>query len=265
MRSTTPIFAITAWLVSVWASTAGAVDPLPKAHAHNDYHHDRPLLDALDQGFCSVEADVFLIENKLLVAHDPTELRAERTLQRLYLDPLRERFVKNNGRIYPNGPRFTLLVDIKFDGAKTYVKLDEVLANYSQLLTSVIDGVHTQGAIDVIVSGDRPKKEILEDRSRFVGIDGRLSDLDSDVPAHLMPLISDRWTSHFKWRGKAAFPEPERTRLLQIVEKAHRAGRRVRFWATPESRAIWEELLAADVDHINTDKLKELAEFLRRR
>ena len=25
--------------------------PLPQAHAHNDYEHERPLLDALEQGF----------------------------------------------------------------------------------------------------------------------------------------------------------------------------------------------------------------------
>src|SRR5262249_1980163 len=32
--------------------------PLIHAHAHNDYEHTRPLFDALDQGFCSVEADI---------------------------------------------------------------------------------------------------------------------------------------------------------------------------------------------------------------
>src|SRR5436190_12307328 len=31
--------------------------PLPQLHAHNDYEHKRPLFDALDHGFCSVEAD----------------------------------------------------------------------------------------------------------------------------------------------------------------------------------------------------------------
>jgi hypothetical protein len=33
---------------------------LPNAYAHNDYWHKRPLLDALDNGFTYVEADVFL-------------------------------------------------------------------------------------------------------------------------------------------------------------------------------------------------------------
>jgi hypothetical protein len=42
------------------------VTPLPNAHAHNDYHHPRPLLDALDAGFCSVEADVFVVGTRII-------------------------------------------------------------------------------------------------------------------------------------------------------------------------------------------------------
>jgi hypothetical protein len=42
------------------------VSALEHAHAHNDYLHQRPLLDALDHGFCSVEADIFLVDGELL-------------------------------------------------------------------------------------------------------------------------------------------------------------------------------------------------------
>ena len=48
--------------------------PLPAAHAHNDYWHERPLHDALERGFCSVEADVFLVDGQLLVGHAKKEL-----------------------------------------------------------------------------------------------------------------------------------------------------------------------------------------------
>ncbi|MEC4021166.1 hypothetical protein QMK28_34095, partial [Streptomyces sp. H27-D2] len=34
--------------------------PLRRAHAHNDFVHPRPLLDALSHGFASVEADIWL-------------------------------------------------------------------------------------------------------------------------------------------------------------------------------------------------------------
>ena len=49
---------------------APAERPLLRAHAHNDYLHSRPLADALAHGFWSIEADVWLTNGALLVAHD---------------------------------------------------------------------------------------------------------------------------------------------------------------------------------------------------
>src|SRR3990172_9175630 len=96
-------------LVSVAAGSRGyAVEPLPNAHAHNDYWHERPLFDALDHGFTSVEADVFLRDGNLLVGHELAELKPESTLESLYLDPLARRVRENGGRVYPNGDRFFL-------------------------------------------------------------------------------------------------------------------------------------------------------------
>src|SRR4051812_271101 len=94
--------------------SAGPV-PLVHAHAHNDYEHPRPLLDALDAGFCSVEADIYLVDGKLLIAHNHKDVRPDRTLQSLYLDPLRERAKANGGRVYRGGPSVVLLIDFKDD------------------------------------------------------------------------------------------------------------------------------------------------------
>ena len=52
------------------------------------------------------------------------------------------------------------------------------------------------------------------------------------------------------------------------MDRAHANGYRVRFWATPDMPgpardAIWNELFAAGVDHINTDDLAALKAFLR--
>src|SRR4026209_1670723 len=107
--------------VLVRFSTAGELGtPLPNAHAHNDYEHAQPLWDALRQGFCSVEADIYLENGALLVGHDLKDVKPERTLRKLYLEPLRELTGRNNGRIYPNGPSVTLLIDIKSEADKTY-------------------------------------------------------------------------------------------------------------------------------------------------
>src|SRR5712671_1976451 len=104
--------------------------PLVRAHAHNDYEHRRPLFDALDHGFCSIEADVWLIGGQLLVAHDRKNAQPQRTLQTLYLEPLRERIAKNGGRVYRDGPSVILLIDVKSDATNTYVALRNILKRY---------------------------------------------------------------------------------------------------------------------------------------
>src|SRR5687767_2847829 len=113
---------------------APAAEPVPLvgAHAHNDYEHPRPLLDALDRGFCSVEADVYLIEGRLLVAHDRKDVKPERTLEKLYLEPLRERVRRNGGRVFRNGPAVMLFVDLKSEAATTYATLHGVLERYAE-------------------------------------------------------------------------------------------------------------------------------------
>src|SRR5262245_55861246 len=118
------------------ALASAQVKPQIQAHAHNDYAHSRPLLDALEHGFCSVEADIHLVEGELLVAHDRDHVRPGRTLQALYLDPLRERARKNGGKVFPAGPGLILLIDIKSEADPTYEVLRRVLSRYSELLTA---------------------------------------------------------------------------------------------------------------------------------
>lgn len=230
---------------------------LPPAHAHNDYAHPRPLLDALEHGFRSVEADIFLVDGELLVGHERSELRPDRTLQDLYLDPLRQVAESHDGF------DFTLLIDIKSDAQATYGRLAKVLQDYRSILTEVAEDRVVQRQVTVIISGNRAWEQISAGANRLVGIDGRLSDLDSEAPGHLIPLISDHWPSHFTWNGQGTLPVDQQQKLKTIVEQAHAAGRRVRFWATPETQAMWQTLHSAGVDLINTDDLEGLAAFLR--
>ncbi|GAB5405962.1 MAG: phosphatidylinositol-specific phospholipase C/glycerophosphodiester phosphodiesterase family protein [Aureliella sp.] len=248
-----------------------AVKPLPpplqRAHAHNDYAHERPLMDALDQGFCSVEADIFLVDGELQVGHTRFELRRGRTLESLYLRPLLERVRKNKkthgvASVFKKHFPFTLLVDFKNEAEPTYRVLSKLLESYREMLTEFRDGEVIDRAVQIVLSGNRPTELLSDEKQRYAFIDGRLSDLGKEIPAQLMPLISDRWSSHFKWRGRGEMPAAEREKLHDIAKQTHASGKRLRFWATPETQAMWGELNAAGVDHINTDKLAQLAEFL---
>ena len=242
---------------------SGAI-PLVRAHAHNDYEHKRPLLDALDHGFCSVEADVHLVNGKLLVAHDLNQVREDRTLQALYLDPLRARANANGGRVFRGGPSVTLLIDFKSEAETTYAALRSVLGNYIDLLTSFSDTGAVERAITVVISGNRPIKTLSQEPMRYAAIDGRIGDLGNEVSNRIIPLISNNWSSLFQWRGIGEFSESERAKLKEMVRLARQEGRRVRFWSTPDSVRMWKELLDADVDLINADDLSGLQAFLLR-
>lgn len=251
------------------AHTPDRVQPLPRAHAHNDYEHDRPLLDALSHGFTSVEADIYLVGGELLVGHDPADLIPGRTLQSLYLDPLAHRVRANNGHVYRGSDlSLQLLVDIKNTGAATYAEVDRVLRGYRNMLTAYRNGRVSRAAVTVVISGDRPRELMQAQRVRYAFYDGRGADLNSGAPATFIPLISDNWNNLFTWQGIGPMPAAERTRLRRFIRDAHAARQRVRFWATPDAagaarEAVWSELVAADVDHINTDDLAGLEAFLR--
>jgi hypothetical protein len=273
IRRVLSVLAMAGALVAIAAPAAQATGryerPLPRAHAHNDYEHTRPLLDALDHGFTSVEADIYLVGGELLVGHDPEDLVPGRTLQSLYLDPLAQRVRTNHGKVFRGSrQQLQLLVDIKNTGAATYSELDRVLRDYRRMLTAYAHGKVRPGAVTVVISGDRPRDLMAAQSVRYAFFDGRGTDLGKGDSPEFMPLISENWNNVFTWQGVGPMPAAERERLHQAIGVAHANGQRVRFWATPDiagpaREAVWRELVAADVDHINTDDLAGLEDFLR--
>ena len=163
-RTIVPALAFAATFAAANVATAqdapDAYSPRPATHSHNDYYRDRPLLDALEAGMSSIEADVFAVElpfvddegtaralRELHVAHDWEEIegdvpgfaRTKGTLAELYLDPL-WRIWQERGTVYPNA---TLLLhaDMKTDVERTWPVLEATLRNYPGLFTSYdLDG-----------------------------------------------------------------------------------------------------------------------------
>jgi hypothetical protein len=144
----------------------------------------------------------------------------------------------------------------------------EELVDHKRIMTTFRDGAVTPDAVTAVISGNRDLPAMQAQRERYAGYDGRLPDLGSGLPASDLPLLSDNWTRNFTWQGVGPMPEAERAKLHDIVGRAHAAGYRVRFWATPDTPgpardAVWDELLDAGVDHLNTDDLAGLEAFLR--
>lgn len=266
------------------AAPEPAARAVPRTFAHNDYVHERPLLDALRLGFVAVEADVYLVGNDLRVAHDPAkDWTSVPTLDVAYLMPLADLKKKHNsGGIYVDGTQILLLIDIKSAGIATYQRLHEMLGAHQaatpglfSVYTKAVDGKYDvkRGAVDVVVSGNRPRELMARQDVRYAGYDGRMSDLPPGTPQTnpgFMPLVSDNWanvfTGDFAWDGVGDIPAATRAKLAAVVADVHARGMMLRFWNLPkDAPAVWGALYDAGVDLINTDDLAGLSKYLASR
>ena len=244
-------------------------------HSHNDYYRSKPLQEALHAGMLSIEADVYVQNDELLVGHDRHELRPERTLRRLYLEPLNRAFQSlggideshpNGGRVRESGRPVMLLVDFKNDGQKSWRILEKQLAEYPGLFRVVrkdADGYTIEpGPVIVTVSGQRPSihsfASVSERRSAY---DGRLNNLDSDVPAHVMPLVSTSYGDLLKYSQQNNHASLSET-LQQFNTLCAKHGRLARVWATPDQQRVWKMLADNGMQLINTDSPSRLSRFL---
>jgi alkaline phosphatase len=107
------LFLVAASLVLAQEYTSSSI------HAHNDYVHPIPFLTAYYQHAGSIEADIFLHNGELYVAHEEQEILPSRTLDNLYLEPLQAKIKLHDGAVYPKNKTLNFLIDLKTDGILT--------------------------------------------------------------------------------------------------------------------------------------------------
>lgn len=245
------------WLcVMIPFGLSAQVTPHLNAHAHNDYVHERPLFEALENGFNEVEADVHWHKGRLLVAHARVR-RKSKSLEDLYLRPLDSLVRNNKGSVYP-GVRnsFFLMVDIKNEAMPTYLAIKDLLSRYPALSCS-----SAACPVKIFLSGNRPVSEVV---SKYEGLalDGRPEDLGQNYSPEVMPVISDTYKKWSSWDGESAPGPGDLAQIHQLAERVHAEEKKLRLWAIPDNERTWEALLQQGVDLINTDHLQQLNRFL---
>ena len=234
-----------------------------RAHSHNDYEHARPLQDALNAGFASVEADIYLVDGKLLVAHDRKDVQPERTLEALYLRPIMDR-IQRTGSVQPGVSTFQLMIDIKANATDVLPVLDRALKPYERVLSHGSSTDYSSGALEIVLSGDRPTRQLAARRERNIFVDARIEDLKSPQPG-VFRMVSEAWLSHIPWFGSGLISRKNREWLSDYVRRADDLGIKSRFWGLPDTPAGWGILDAAGVSWIGTDKLEACAAWMAAR
>jgi alkaline phosphatase len=224
--------------------------------SHNDYEQKTPFYNAYDHQIGFIEADVFLENNELLVAHSRSELNPQRTLEVLYLKPLQEKIKLNNGNIYTDPSKtLTLMIDLKTEGISTLKAIVNTVKNYPTLLSCK--------TLSISISGNVPDRERWKDFPSFIYFDGRPGIDYTLNELQRISFISTSFGSHSSWRGDGSLPEPDRLKLYALRDSVHAKGKKLRFWGAPDVHAAWQTWLDLKIDILGTDKVSELNAFLK--
>jgi hypothetical protein len=261
-RVLNPCFLLITGLLFFCSRTTAQPFFLPHAYAHNDYWHKRPLLDALDNGFTHVEADVYLRHSRLVVSHNPPFFRRRHTLEDLYLRPLLQRFIKDSAHQQSPMDTIVLMIDIKSKSGRTIRALNRFLVKYKPVLSTYEDNKVTIRNLTLVITGHRKQCGPEKDGPKYLFVDADLKKLDDQQePSSLYLTASCKYSSLISWKGKGQILPFQQHRLKSLIEQAHSIGAKVRLWGSPDNTPVWNFLMGCGVDLINTDKLVDLRNY----
>jgi alkaline phosphatase len=238
--------------------TAGLRYTIANTHSHNDYEQPVPFWTAYNAQFGSIEADIFLIGGRLFVAHDSNELARQRTLEEYYVKPLSAWVEKNHGHPYADSSRrLQMLIDVKADSTAVLDALVALLRKYPNLTETPL--------LTWVISGNRPDPSLYTSYPPFILFDGILLHEYSPAALSRIAMMSDDLHDYTHWGGSNSIPPADRQKILAAIAWSHALHLPVRFWDAPDFPHAWQQLMRLRVDFINTDHIRQLADYLNAR
>ncbi|WP_270087292.1 alkaline phosphatase [Sphingobacterium sp. SYP-B4668] len=230
-----------------------------RGHSHNDYEQDIPLLRAYYAGMESIEADLFLRDDSLYVAHDAKDIMQGRTLDQLYIKPLANLFTRHGQQPFADSTKnLQLVLDFKEDHRILLPKLIALLEPYRFMFDPALN----KHAIRIVISGDMPQPSSFQNYPDYIFFDGRFELEYSDVQLQRIAMMSDNLRNYTKWNGKGV---PTREEMAHIEQQAARARlwhKPFRLWGAPESPNTWIILEKMGITWLNTDHPDVLKTYL---
>ncbi len=222
-------------------------------HSHNDYLQNVPFWTAYANGLNSIEADIFLVDNSLKVAHTKEEIIATNTLEVLYLNPLQDALEHNKGEIQ----NLNLLLDVKVNAIATLNKIISVLEKYPDIIN------HPK--IKIIISGSRPVSSDYKNYPHFIYFDHQnLGEELSPENLKKVAMVSTGFYNLSTWSGKGRLTHNDYNRVDSIIKIAKKYKKPFRFWGTPDSKTAWRTFIDLGVDIINTDQPNKCSSYIKK-
>ena len=222
-------------------------------HSHNDYSRPEAFYHAYNAGVGAIEADVYLRNGILIVAHDTTGGMQYPSLKDMYLQPIL--------KALQTKPRaLNLVIDLK--GAYAAI-LTELLLELKPLQGLIKSGKNNK-PLTIIITGNRPPPAEYNNYPLYITFDDDLQ-LPHNAPQWMrVAQVSLNFDNYSKWRGEGNLPAADKKVLRSVINAVHASGKQIRFWAAPDNPAGWQKLMELNADILSTDKIDELSSFLVR-
>lgn len=215
-----------------------------RIHSHNDYRQARPLQEALACKAFSIEADIFLYQGQLRVAHDEAELPNAPSLDSLYIQPLVRWFYAKPAGDNNHFPY--LMIDIKSNSAAVLPALVKLLEPYPELFNPK--------GMKIVISGDRGDQKEWRSWPGYFLFDGRPGEQYNTNTLARVAFISDAYKN---------YSHQSRKKIKTLASIVHQSGKLLRLWGIPDHPASWKKLKAWGVDIINTDQVRTCSEYFK--
>ncbi|WP_074493104.1 alkaline phosphatase [Mucilaginibacter polytrichastri] len=254
MKKSTKIITITALLLNISMAAIAQIKAytVADAHSHNDYKNNIPFYRAYEKGFGSIEADVYAVKGQLMVAHDKKEISAKRSLKVLYIDPLIEKLSRDPQR------HLRLLIEIKED----YKAVLPLVITELKPLEKFFAYEGHPGRLSIVMTGAVPPAAVMPNYPDWMSFDVDHLDGFTETQWKKIGLVSFPLSRYVHWNGKGVFNAEEIKRVKGGIDSVHNAGKKVRFFETPDTKSSWLAMLRLGVDVIGTDDIEGLGNFL---
>ncbi|OXB25318.1 alkaline phosphatase [Flavobacterium tructae] len=225
-------------------------------HSHNDYAGKLPFYEAYSNEAGVIEADVFLRNNELLVAHTSEGIKTYNTLRSLYLDPLSKKIKNLEGKVYPENKPLILMIDIKSEADATLKGIVQQLKTYPDLISNK--------NLKVVISGKRPEPSNWNQYPEFIYFDGRRNETYSSEQLSRVEMISEDLKELTVWNGKGVMTQADLEKVQSVIKQVHAQNKKIRFWSTSDNVNTWMTLMNLKVDYIGTDNVPALTQFIQK-
>jgi hypothetical protein len=230
-----------------------------------NFTNSTELWESIGLGIVNYQADVMYIYGKLYVTAlmpDSPDHKLP-TLSDAYLFPLYSQFKKNNGEILPGyaGDIF-LILKLNSQPNQVYKQLYIEMRPFTDMLTVKTPGSEHQGKIRILINDPDQFEKINAINPGFLGLAGKLSDLEKNIDSGKMPLIEVDLSEITSWKGIGNIPFEDFVKIKDIVSKVHAQKKKISLINCPANKSIADLLQSTKADFINTSDPIQMAGFL---